>query len=116
MTENTATTVTTAEVIEVKVEAKVETTTPTTPTTTTATTTETIAVKANPVIVPVVNPLVLPSAPVEAKRANGKKFGKKKINRFSKNECKEELARLEKLNDTDSKYYVDVLARSKKCK
>jgi len=48
------------------------------------------------------------------KTDNSKKFAKKKVNRYSKEECKKELGRLENLGSQDSKYYGDVKRRLQK--
>ena len=48
---------------------------------------------------------------VKVKSENERQFDKKKINRMNIDECKKELARLEKVNDNSSKYFKDVTAR-----
>ena len=38
-------------------------------------------------------------------------IGKKKINRYTKEECNKELARLEAMNDRMSKYHNEIMHR-----
>lgn len=49
---------------------------------------------------------------VKVKSENERQFNKKKINRFNVLECKQELARLENVNDKYSEYFFSVKARS----
>jgi len=43
--------------------------------------------------------------------ANGRQFLKKKVDYFKIDECRQELARLTKMNQTASKYFEDVQNR-----
>ena len=44
-------------------------------------------------------------------KANGKQFAKRKTNRYTRDECKIELNRLESGNQKNSKYFSDVQKR-----
>ena len=63
-------------------------------------------------------PSKTPEQIAEANEANKKlqgekSFGKKKVNRFSKDECQKEISRLEKAGHQGSKYYKEVKARQR---